>query len=157
VALFILIQKYKKTKEDEKEKIVKFYLKNTKTINNWDLVDLSAGQILGTYYLNKDKSQLYKMAKSRNLWERRMAIIATQFFIKNGLLNETLEISKILLKDEHDLIHKAVGWMLREVGKKDSKKLEEFLQKYAKNMPRTMLRYAIEKFPEDKRKSYLQN
>ena len=151
ISLLILIKKFK----NEKNKIFNFYLKNTKNINNWDLVDLSAGHIVGSYLLEKDKSILYKLAKSNNLWEKRIAIISTSCFIKNNNYEDTLNISKILLKDNHDLIHKAVGWMLREVGKKDINKEEEFLKKYYKEMPRTMLRYAIEKFGGDKRRFYL--
>jgi len=151
ISLLILIKKFK----NEKNKIFNFYLKNTKNINNWDLVDLSAGHIVGSYLLEKDKSILYKLAKSNNLWEKRIAIISTSYFIKNENYEDALNISKILLKDNHDLIHKAVGWMLREVGKKDINKEEEFLKKYYKEMPRTMLRYAIEKFGGDKRRFYL--
>jgi 3-methyladenine DNA glycosylase AlkD len=151
--LFVLVSKYKKSKN--KKEIFKFYLKNTKKINNWDLVDLSSPNIVGEYLLNKDKKVLYKLAKSKNLWEKRISIVSTFTFIRNNKLEDTLKISQILLKDKHDLIHKAVGWMLREVGKKDIKKLELFIQKNYKDMPRTMLRYAIEKFPEKKRKDYL--
>ena len=152
-ALLIMVNKFQV--EEDKEKIYNLYLKNTKYINNWDLVDLSAGKIIGDYLLNKPKSILYKLAKSKSIWERRISIIATFNFIKNNKFTETLKISKILLNDEHDLIHKAVGWMLREIGKKDLKIEESFLRKYCKKMPRTMLRYAIEKFPEKKRKQYL--
>jgi len=152
VALMILIFKYKKNFDKE---IVDFYLQNTKNINNWDLVDLSAYQILGHYLLDKDKSILYKLAKSDNLWEKRISIISTYEFIKNNKFEDTLEISEILLNDKHDLIHKAVGWMLREVGKRNLETEEEFLKKYYKQMPRTMLRYSIEKFWEEKRKFYL--
>lgn len=154
-ALLILVAKYKKADEKEKKAIVNFYLKNTTKINNWDLVDLSACYILGEYYLEKDKGIFYKLAHSKNLWEKRISIISTAWFIKNNQFTDTLKITKILLKDKHALIHKACGWMLREVGKKDLKTLEEFLGKYYKTMPRTMLRYAIEKFPEEKRQSYL--
>ncbi|MEA3344460.1 MAG: DNA alkylation repair protein [Patescibacteria group bacterium] len=154
-ALFILIDNYKKADETGKEKIVDFYLKNTKYINNWDLVDLSAPKILGDYLLQKDKSILYKLAKSNLLWERRIAIIATYEFIKNNQFKDILKISYLLLNDKQDLIHKAVGWMLREVGKRNQKIEEEFLKKYYKKMPRTMLRYAIERFPENKRQNYL--
>lgn len=134
------------------------YLKNTKHINNWDLVDLSAPNIIGNYLLDKDRAILYKLAKSKNLWERRIAMLATFEFIKSREFTDTFSIAEILLKDEHDLIHKAAGWMLREVGKRISlKKEEEFLQKYCKEMPRTMLRYAIERFPENKRKIFLKN
>ena len=152
-ALLIMVNKFQV--EEDKEKIYNLYLKNTKYINNWDLVDLSADKIIGDYLLNKPKSILYKLAKSKRIWERRISIIATFNFIKNNKFKETLKIAKILLNDEHDLIHKAVGWMLREVGKRDLKTEEKFLKKYYKKMPRTMLHYAIEKFPEKKRKQYL--
>ncbi len=152
-ALIILVIKYQKS--SNKEKIIDFYLKNTKNINNWDLVDLSSNKILGNYLLNRDKSILYKLAKSNNLWEKRISIISTFEFIKNNQFDDTLKISELLLKDSHDLIHKAVGWMLREIGKKDIKKEEDFLKKYYKIMPRTMLRYSIEKFSEDKKIFYL--
>lgn len=154
-ALIILTLKYKKADDAEKKNIFNFYLKNTKNINNWDLVDLSSPNIIGGYLLDKDRKVLYKLAQSSNLWEKRIAIIATSQFIKNLQFEDTLKIAEILLKDKHDLIHKAVGWMLREVGKKDIKAEENFLQKYYKLMPRTMLRYAIEKFSEEKIKFYL--
>ncbi|MBI3638585.1 DNA alkylation repair protein, partial [Candidatus Wolfebacteria bacterium] len=135
----------------------RFYLKNTKYINNWDLVDLSSRDIIGAFLDDKPKNILYKLARSKNLWERRIAIVSTYHYVKQKKCGETLKISKILLNDKHDLIHKAVGWMLREVGKNCSEKiLEDFLKPRYKNMPRTMLRYAIEKFPENKRKKYLQ-
>jgi len=155
VSLLILINKYNKVDNKEKKKIFSFYLKNIKYINNWDLVDLSAPNIIGDYLLDKDRKILYKLAKSKNLWEKRISIISTYRFIKENDFNDTLKISEILLNDEHDLIHKAVGWMLREVGKKDQAIEEKFLRKYHKVMPRTMLRYAIEKFDENKRKFYL--
>jgi len=152
VALLILVEKFKKTGG---KKVVDFYLSHSKQVNNWDLVDLSAYKILGAYLFDKDKSILYKFARSKNLWQRRIAIISTFYFINNDRFMETLKISEILLSDEHELIHKAVGWMLREIGKKDPKIEEEFLRKHYKNMPRTMLRYAIEKFSEEKRRYYL--
>ncbi|MBW3011246.1 DNA alkylation repair protein [Candidatus Woesearchaeota archaeon] len=155
IALIILVNKFKKVGEEEKKKIFDFYLKHTKFINNWDLVDLSAPTIVGGYLLDKKRDILYKLAKSRNLWEKRIAIIATAAFIAKKQYKDTLKISEILLKDNHDLIHKAVGWMLREVGKKDQKVLEGFLKKYHKQMPRTMLRYAIEKLDVKKRKFYM--
>jgi 3-methyladenine DNA glycosylase AlkD len=130
-------------------------LKNTKYINNWDLVDLSAPNIVGKFLLNKRKDILYKLAKSRNLWEKRMAILSTLPFIREKQFEDTFKISEILLKDKHDLIHKGVGWMLREVGNKDVKAEERFLKKHHKHMPRTMLRYAIEKFSPEKRKKYM--
>lgn len=154
-ALLILVDKFQFG--EGQDKIYNFYLKNTKYINSWDLVDLSADKIVGAYLSDKPKSILYKLAKSRNFWERRIAIISTFNFIKNNEFSETIKISEILLNDEHDLIQKAVGWMLREVGKRDLMAEEKFLKEYCKKMPRTMLRYAIEKFPERKRKMYLQN
>ncbi|VVA43370.1 Alkylation repair enzyme superfamily protein [Candidatus Roizmanbacteria bacterium] len=161
-ALMILRFKYEKTLRLPIEKrvaqgkeIVVFYLKNTKKINNWDLVDLSCHYILGNYLLDKDRAILYQLAKSKNLWKRRIAIISTFEFIRNHQYIDTLEISKILLKDKHDLIHKAGGWMLRELGKRDKKTEIDFLNKHYKSMPRTMLRYAIEKFSDRERKIYL--
>ena len=154
ISLFILISKYQKS--GNKKEIVNFYLKNTSNINNWDLIDLSAPKIIGNYLLDKDRSLLYKLAKSKSLWEKRISILATAEFIRNNQFKDTLKISEILMDDKHDLIHKGVGWMLREVGKRNQKIEEEFLKKHYKKMPRTMLRYAIEKFPEKKRKSYLQ-
>ncbi len=155
VALLILILKYKKTNETEKKHIVHLYLSNTKYINNWDLVDLSAPNILGEYFKDKDRLTLYKLAQSNNLWKKRIAIISCFTFIKNRDFEDALAIAKLLLHDTHDLIHKAVGWMLREVGKKNQQTEEEFLLTYYKTMPRTMLRYAIEKFDEKKRAYYL--
>ena len=154
-ALLILVNNYQESSEEQKYKILDFYLKNTKQINNWDLVDLTADKILGRYLENKPKYILYALAKSNNLWERRIAIIATFHFIKNNKFQDTLDLAEILLFDQHDLIQKAVGWMLREVGKRDFKTLENFLKRHYKKMSRTTLRYAIEKFPEDKREKYL--
>jgi 3-methyladenine DNA glycosylase AlkD len=161
VGLFILIEQYKKTckeKDNKKQKIVfDFYLSNAKknNINNWDLVDLSAPNIIGDYLLNKERDILYKLAKSDNLWEKRIGVLSTFAFIRQNDFKDSLIISEILLKDKHDLIHKAVGWMLREIGKRNLKILEDFLKKHYKNMPRTMLRYAIEKFDENERKKWL--
>lgn len=154
-ALFILIKKYLKSDEAEQKTIFDLYLQNTKYINNWDLVDSSTPNIVGTYILNKDKNILYQLANSADLWEKRIAIMATFTFIKNQQFQETLKISEILLHDQHDLIHKAVGWMLREIGNRDLAIEEQFLKKYHSQMPRTMLRYALEKFPEEKRKFYM--
>lgn len=152
-ALLILAEQF----PDDPEKIYNFYLNNTKNINNWDLVDLSADKIIGKYILKnpKHKNILNKLSKSKNLWERRIAILSTYQLIKNNQFDEMLELAKKLLNDSHDLIHKAIGWMLREIGKKSLKAEELFLKKFYKTMPRTMLRYAIEKFPEAKRKIYL--
>jgi 3-methyladenine DNA glycosylase AlkD len=158
VVLFILIYKSEKGNIKEKEKIFDLYLKNTKYINNWDLVDLSAPRIVGKHLLDKPKDTLYQFAKSEDLWKKRIAIISTSWFMRYGRdnqLKDTFKISEILLGDKHDLIHKAVGWMLREAGKKSMTEEEIFLKKHYKKMPRTMLRYAIEKFPEKKRKMYL--
>ncbi|RJR18745.1 MAG: DNA alkylation repair protein [Nitrospiraceae bacterium] len=154
-ALLILVIKYGKADEDSREDIFNFYLSNMKHINNWDLVDLSADKILGTHLLKRDRGILFRMAKSRNIWERRIAIMTTFHFIKNNQFSETLAVAEILLNDSHDLIHKAVGWMLREIGKRDRETEERFLLKYYSIMPRTMLRYAIEKFDDNKRKFYL--
>jgi len=153
IALLMMVDKFQA--EEEQERIYNLYLQNTKYINNWDLVDLSSHEIVGEYLKDKPRDVLYKLAKSKNIWEKRIAVLATFNFIKDNEFAESLKIAKILLNDEHDLIHKAVGWMLREVGKRDLKTEEEFLKKHCKKMPRTMLRYAIEKFPERKRKRYL--
>jgi len=157
VSLLILVHKYKKSKSEiEKKNIYNFYLKNTQYINNWDLVDLSAHYTIGNYLLNKDKKVLLKLAKSKNIWERRIAIISTFAFIYKGESEWTLNIVKMLMNDKHDLIQKACGWMLREVGKRVSEnKLTLFLDKYSSQMPRTMLRYSIERLPEKKRLYYL--
>ena len=156
ITLFILIKKYSKAKEElEKQKYFDFYLKNTKYINNWDLVDLSAPNIVGDYLIDKSRKVLYELVKSKSLWERRIAVLATFTFVRNKDFKDALKIAQILLDDKHDLIHKAVGWMLREIGKRDIAILEDFLQDKHKTMPRTMLRYAIEKMEEKKRKAYL--
>lgn len=159
VALEILVMQYEhaqKLKDDKtQKKIFDFYLKNLKKVNNWDLVDTSAPYIVGEYLKDKSKDVLYKLARSSNLWERRMAIVATSMFIREGNIIDTFNICEGLMKDKHDLIHKACGWMLREVGKKDVKELENFLNKHTYHMPRTMLRYAIERMSESKRKMYL--
>lgn len=155
ISLFILIDKYERGDEKEKKAIYAFYIRYRKLINNWDLVDLSAPRIIGKHLLESDKSILFKFASSKILWERRIALLSTYEFIRNHNYDTTLKLAKILLNDEHDLIHKAVGWMLREIGKRNLKVEEKFLKSYYSMMPRTMLRYAIEKFPETKRKKYL--
>lgn len=151
VALLVIVERYK----SDPDKTARFYLDNLKHVNNWDLVDLTAPNILGAHLLGRDRAILYRLARSDVLWERRVAIISTYAFIRQGDFSDTLKIAEILLSDRHDLMHKAVGWMLREVGKRDLATEEEFLQKHCKRMPRTALRYAIEKFPEQKRRAYM--
>jgi len=153
--LIILTEKYKRANEREKENIFGFYLKNTKHINNWDLVDVTCHIIVGNFLLDKDKKILYNLVHSDNFWERRIAIVSTYAFIRKNEFEDVLAISEILLEDKHNLIHKAVGWMLREVGKKDKKILENFLKGNYKRIPRTTLRYAIERFDEEERKRFL--
>ena len=157
LALKILVYKYQSRKStlQLKKEIFNFYMKNLEYINNWDLVDTSAPQIVGNYLSDKDRKMLYVYAKSKNLWLRRIAIISTFTFIRNGELDDTFKISDILLQDKHDLMHKAVGWMLREAGKKDVERLKKYLKANIAIIPRTALRYAIEKFPESLRKEYL--
>jgi 3-methyladenine DNA glycosylase AlkD len=155
VALLILIDQYKKANKADKKKIFQFYLAHIDGVNNWDLVDLSAPYIPGAYLSNKNKSILFKLAKSWHIWHKRIAMISTLAFIRNNQFDDTLKIAEILLRDEHDLIHKAVGWMLREVGKRSMATEEKFLKKHYKNMPRTALRYAIERMPRQKRLFYL--
>ncbi len=154
-ALFILVLKFQHGDAVLQRKIYGEYVKHRKFINNWDLVDSSTPHIMGMHLLHGKRAILVRFARSKNLWEKRMAILATQTFICNNDFTDTLKIAEILLHDSHDLIHKAVGWMLREVGNKDRATEEAFLKKYYQKMPRTMLRYAIEKFPEALRKSYL--
>ncbi len=154
-ALFILVHQFKRADEKKRKQIYNLYLQNAKQVNNWDLVDLSAPNIVGEYLLDKPRKILYKLARSKNLWERRIAMLATFTFIRNNDYADTLKLAELLLYDEHDLMHKSVGWMLREVGKRNQRLLEEFLGRHYQIMPRTMLRYAIEKFPEHKRQQYL--
>lgn len=157
IALLILVEQFKKGDSKIKKQIYDLYLKNTRYINNWDLVDLSAHKIVGEYLLGKNIDILVKLAESNDLWKKRIAIISTFAFIGKEDFKPTLNIAEILLKDKHDLIHKAVGWGLREVGKRVSEKEEtKFLEKHAEYMPRTMLRYAIERFDEKKRRKFLQ-
>lgn len=155
--LFLLVYKFQKEKDPSKRKeLVDFYLDHTYAVNNWDLVDSSAAEIVGTYFYEiQDPEVLFNLSHSKNLWEQRIAVIGSYPFIKNGQFDVTLKLSQKLLNHEHDLLHKAVGWMLREVGKKDETILKKFLKKYYKNMPRTMLRYAIEKFDKKTRQKYL--
>ena len=155
VALLILVDTYKNADKEDRGKIAGFYLKQKRNINNWDLVDLSAPNILGEYLLDNDRTVLYRLAGSKNLWERRIAIMSTFAFIRKNDFKDTLRIAGLLLRDSHDLIHKAVGWMLREVGKRDLKAEEDFLRSNYMAMPRTMLRYAVERFDEEKRKMFM--
>jgi 3-methyladenine DNA glycosylase AlkD len=145
LALFFLIKKYQSCLEEEKYKICKIYLENFKFVNNWNLVDASAYHILGDYLVDKDKEILVKLAKSDIMWERRLSIVSTLAFIRKNQLQPTIQIAKILLNDDEDLIHKATGWMLRELGKKDEGLLINFISNHEKSMPRTMYRYAIER------------
>jgi len=155
-ALLIMVDQYKSGNAAQKSEIFSLYLGNTDYINSWDLVDLTAPHIVGEYLFEKKKALLTKLARSANIWERRIAILSTFYFIRQGQSLQTLRIAKILLNDSHDLIHKAVGWMLREVGKQCSLEgLCLFLDRYASVMPRTMLRYAIERFPDDLRARYM--
>ncbi|MBU4086261.1 MAG: DNA alkylation repair protein [Nanoarchaeota archaeon] len=156
--LLILISKYEKDDDNEKRKIFDFYLKNAEKsrINNWDLVDLSCHKIVGDFLLNRERDVLYKLVNG-NLWERRIAVVSCFAFIRNKDFQDILKLSELIIsnKEKHDLIHKAVGWMLREVGKKDESVLISFLDKYLRQMPRTMLRYAIEKLDENLRERYM--
>lgn len=152
IAALILVEKYN---QGEKEKVFKFYVDHASLFNNWDLVDVSAYNIVGDFLLERDKNILYELVTSENLWERRIAIVATYAFIKINQLDHTFKLAKVLLHDKNDLIHKAVGWMLREAGKRNEFALETFLVENYDELPRTTLRYAIEKFPEIKRKQYL--
>jgi 3-methyladenine DNA glycosylase AlkD len=156
-SLLILVEKFKQAKKNETEKkeIFNFYLSNTSYINNWDLVDLSAKEIIGGYLEDKDRSVLYRLADSSNLWEQRISVIATFAFIKKNDFSDVLSLSEKLLHHKHDLIHKAVGWMLREVGKQDKLFLIRFLDRHHKVMPRTMLRYSLEKLSAEERSFYM--
>lgn len=152
----ILRIKFRKADEEEREQIFRFYVKNKNLIRGWNSVDGSAPYIVGAYLLKRDKKLLYRLARSRRIWDRRIAIVATLPFIKNGNIRDTLRIARLLLRDEEDLIHKATGWMLRETGKQDPAALRRFLDDFCTAMPRTMLRYAIERFPQVERQRYLQ-
>ncbi len=155
LAIVILMHKFRKGSNAEKEEIYNFYLNHLEHVNNWDLVDVSAMYIIGVFLENRSRDVLYELVHSKNLWFRRVGIMSTFWFIKKNDFDDTLNLAQILLHDEEDLIHKAVGWMLREVGNRNRKTEEAFLQKHYKDMPRTMLRYAIENFPEELRQQYL--
>ncbi|MBV2120754.1 MAG: DNA alkylation repair protein [Candidatus Thiodiazotropha sp. (ex Ctena orbiculata)] len=154
-ALLILVRKFESGDEKLRERLFRRYLDHARYINNWDLVDSSAYQIVGAYLLTRERKILYQLASSDSLWERRIAIIATYRFIREQQYEDTLAIAERLLMDQQDLIHKAVGWMVREVGNRDRQRAQQFLNPYYQRMPRTMLRYAIEKFPEPLRQNYL--
>lgn len=156
LALLILVLQAAKGDEAHRKRTLDLYLGNTRFINNWDLVDCSAPQVVGGFLTARPKEPLYTLAKSKCLWERRIAVVSTQHFVRHGEFGDTLAVSELHLRDAEDLIHKATGWTLREVGKKDRSVLEEFLDRHAAVMPRTMLRYAVEKFPPDRRRAYLQ-
>ena len=155
MALLLLVGMFDKADDEGRRAIYELYLENTRFINNWDLVDCSAEHIVGAYLRRADKQPLYDLAVSNSLWERRISIMSTFHFIKHNEFADTLRIAQILLADKEDLIHKAVGWMLREVGKRGADAEERFLKKHCRQMPRTMLRYAIERFPAAKRQKYL--
>ncbi len=155
LALILLVNQYQKSDINARNERFQFYLDHLKHVNNWNLVDCSAHLIIGAHLINDDKKFLVSLAKSKDMWERRIAIVSTWYFIRKNQLEWTFKIALLLLKDDHDLIHKAVGWMLREAGKKDEIMLIEFLDQHATKMPRTMLRYSIEKFSDTKRKHYL--
>ena len=154
-ALFILTEQFNKGDEETRRRIVDLYLGNTAYVNNWDLVDSSAHKILGAWLVDKPREVLYEMAESDSLWERRISVISTFAFINRGDLADALALARALIDDGHDLIHKASGWVLREVGKKDQSALETFLLEHYEKMPRTMLRYAIERLPEERRRFYM--
>jgi 3-methyladenine DNA glycosylase AlkD len=155
LALLILVRTFPRVQPEGKKAIYDLYLANTARVNNWDLVDLSAGPLVGGYLVDSKRGILDRLARSASLWERRIAIVATHHFIRRDDFADTFRIAALLLGDQEDLIHKAVGWMLREVGKRDQPAEEEFLREHYRNMPRTALRYAIERFSEEKRKKYL--
>lgn len=157
LALMLLVEAFRRADVAGRSRIFELYLDSTAYINNWDLVDLSAPQIVGAYLQDRSRAPLRRLAKSRVLWERRIAIVATLHFIRQGDLDDTFGIADLLLADEHDLIHKAVGWMLREAGKRDGAALRRFLNRRSDRMPRTMLRYAIERFPPAERQRHLRH
>ena len=156
--LLTLVEIFSHSRKDPlvQERCIGFYLAHTERINNWDLVDLSCYQLLGSWLMDKDRSLLYDLARNgKSIWEQRIGIVSTMAFIRKGQMDDTFAIADILLDHPHDLIHKATGWLLREAGKRDGSALREYLATRYMNMPRTMLRYAIEKFPEQERQQYL--
>jgi 3-methyladenine DNA glycosylase AlkD len=155
-ALLMLVERFKKSDEKGRKQIYEFYLSQTKRINNWDLVDLSASYIVGEYLKDKSREDLYRLAASSLLWEQRIAVVATAALIRKDDFIDILRLSELLLQHKHDLMQKAIGWMLREMGKRDKELLVQFLEKFSKVMPRTMLRYSIEKFTEEERRYFMQ-
>ncbi len=155
LALLLLMRRFYRGNEKDQEQIYNLYLAHTHWINNWDLVDISSAHIVGTFLQHRDRTPLYTLVKSDNLWERRIAITATFHFIRRGELSDTFSLAEVLLHDKEELLHKATGWMLREAGKRDAPALKGFLLKHYKIMPRVMLRYAIERFLEEQRQQYL--
>ncbi|MDR1938063.1 MAG: DNA alkylation repair protein [Tannerellaceae bacterium] len=154
-AFLIVVEQFRKASEEERSRLFDFFLKNTRYANNWDLVDVAYPHVVGTYLLDKDRSILYQLAKSPSLWEQRIAIVSTIIFIRNNEFIDTLALAELLLSHKHDLIHKAVGWMLREVGKRDRDTLTDFIERNSVKMSRTTLRYAIEHYPENERQYFL--
>lgn len=154
-ALLIVMEQFKKARPEEQKKLYEFYLANTMRINNWDLVDVTCPHVVGAYLLDKDRTPLYTLARSRNLWDQRIAMVSTVTFIRHREYTDTLALAEYFLTHTHDLMHKAVGWMLREVGKKDRDTLTEFLERHATRLPRTALRYAIEHYPDEQRRYFL--
>jgi 3-methyladenine DNA glycosylase AlkD len=155
LALLLLMRRFARSDEPSRQRIYDLYLANTRHINNWDLVDVSAAHIVGRFLQSRQRERLYRLAGSETLWERRIAIVATSHFIRRGEFQDTLALGEKLLQDPEELLHKATGWMLREVGKRDVMALEDFLLQHHRRMPRVMLRYAIERFPEERRQLYL--
>lgn len=155
VAVLLMVKLYEKGDEKLRERVYKAYLAHADRVNNWDLVDSSAPYIVGRHLMERSRKPLYRLADSKNLWERRIGVLATFYFIKNGQFDDSLAIAEKLLGDREDLMHKAVGWMVREVANRNGETARKFLRRHYSKMPRTMLRYAIEKFPEAERQSYL--
>jgi 3-methyladenine DNA glycosylase AlkD len=155
LALLVMVRQYQRGDAKLRQKLYDLYLRSTRHINNWDLVDSSAEYIVGAHLDGGDRSIIDRLARSESLWERRIAVLATRHFLKRGDFGPTMKVAEMLLDDDHDLIHKAVGWLLREIGDRDREAEERFLRAHYRRMPRTMLRYAIEKFPEELRKAYL--
>jgi 3-methyladenine DNA glycosylase AlkD len=155
LAVVVLADRAARAEPSEADALARFYVKHLDGINNWDLVDVSAPHVLGPYFLDRSRAPLHRLARSPSVWRRRVAILTTQHFIRQGEVAETMRIARLLLRDEHDLIHKAVGWMLREAGKRDPAALDRFLATHAARMPRTMLRYAIERLPAEQRERWM--